>query len=388
MDSKDSIFLIGHDGAQLERIPLRGYAREDMLQDLIAQYPEVLMGEQIDPDDPPRWLLVTREAGIPDTENASGRWSADHLLIDQFALPTIVEVKRAEDTRIRREVVGQMLEYAANATRYWPAGRIRELAARQHGGPESLSVRVLELIGDAQDADPVDAVEQYWTDLDSNLKKGRLRLIFVADELPRELRRMIEYLNEHMRDVDVLGVELRQYVGASVRALVPRVVGLTERARDQRETTRPRRTSSEQFLGSCPGISRVLFEEILSRAGDEGLDVNWGTKGFSVRGSDATGRRVALLYGYPAGAMGSELPLVQVYLKDIAGSTYDDAIRSMAKDLPSFGGQGKYTLTCFISDRGAGELRQLLPTLWDTYRSIRAQDGDGQSERSVRTHFS
>jgi hypothetical protein len=33
---------------------------------------------------------------------------------DQNAVPTLVEVKRSSDTRIRREVVGQMLDYAAN----------------------------------------------------------------------------------------------------------------------------------------------------------------------------------------------------------------------------------------------------------------------------------
>jgi hypothetical protein len=29
-------------------------------------------------------------------------------------VPTLLEVKRSSDTRIRREVVGQMLDYAAN----------------------------------------------------------------------------------------------------------------------------------------------------------------------------------------------------------------------------------------------------------------------------------
>jgi hypothetical protein len=35
-------------------------------------------------------------------------------------VPTLVEVKRSDDTRIRREVVGQMLDYAANGVVYWP----------------------------------------------------------------------------------------------------------------------------------------------------------------------------------------------------------------------------------------------------------------------------
>ena len=53
------------------------------------------------------------------------RWSLDHLFLDQEGIPTLVEVKRGTDTRIRREVVGQMLDYAANAIVYWPVEELR-----------------------------------------------------------------------------------------------------------------------------------------------------------------------------------------------------------------------------------------------------------------------
>jgi hypothetical protein len=98
-------------------MPRQPYPSEDVLQRLIAGHPDVLAGDQVDPDHPPRWLLVGREVGVPDAESASDRWSADHLLLDQRAIPTIVEVKRADDTRIGREVDGQMLDYASNAAR-------------------------------------------------------------------------------------------------------------------------------------------------------------------------------------------------------------------------------------------------------------------------------
>jgi hypothetical protein len=54
-------------------------------------------------------------------------------------------------------------------------------------------------------------------------------LIFVADEIPPELRRIIEFLNEQMRPAEVLGVEVKQYADAAkrVRNLVPRVLGTT-----------------------------------------------------------------------------------------------------------------------------------------------------------------
>jgi hypothetical protein len=63
----------------------------------------------MDEELPRRWLLVSREVGVPLQEEGAGQMSLDHLFLDQGAVPTLVEVKRGSDTRIRREVVGQML---------------------------------------------------------------------------------------------------------------------------------------------------------------------------------------------------------------------------------------------------------------------------------------
>jgi hypothetical protein len=63
--------------------------------------------------------------GVPADGDSGDRWSLDHLFADQDAIPTFVEVKRSTDTRIRREVVAQMLDYAANGTEYWTMNKIR-----------------------------------------------------------------------------------------------------------------------------------------------------------------------------------------------------------------------------------------------------------------------
>ena len=107
------------------------YDSESLLQELLAKHPDLLAGEQIDSDEPRRWLLVKREMPVPGHETGGGRWSIDHLFLDQDAIPTLVEVKRSSDTRIRREVVGQMLDYAANAVAYWPVEEIRSKFERQ-----------------------------------------------------------------------------------------------------------------------------------------------------------------------------------------------------------------------------------------------------------------
>jgi len=153
-----------------------------MLQDLLARYPNLLAGNLIDDANPRKWLLVSREYGIPDKDDSYDRWSLDHLFLDKDGIPTLVEVKQSTDTRIRREVVGQMLEYAANAVQYWDINRvIASFEARCSGlglDPREVWTRDLETDGD---------YDQYWGNVKTNLQVGRIRLLFIADEIPLEL---------------------------------------------------------------------------------------------------------------------------------------------------------------------------------------------------------
>ncbi len=120
----DGIYLI-QDGGGLVRMDEQAYDSEVLLHTLIAQYPGLLAGEQAEGAEPRRYLLVEREAAIPVGEGGGDHFALDHLFLDQDGVPTLVEVKRSTDTRIRREVVGQMLDCAANAVACWPAGCTR-----------------------------------------------------------------------------------------------------------------------------------------------------------------------------------------------------------------------------------------------------------------------
>src|ERR1700681_3814296 len=77
----DAIYLLSNSG-ELRRIEHQLYASEDILQELVAKYPDVLAGDQIAPDAPPRWLLIRREPSIPDSVDGEDRWWLDHLLLD------------------------------------------------------------------------------------------------------------------------------------------------------------------------------------------------------------------------------------------------------------------------------------------------------------------
>src|SRR5690606_20140233 len=71
----------------------------------------------------------------------------------------------------------------------------------------------------------------------ANLQAGRIRLVFVADEIPAQLRRIVEFLNQQMTPAEVLAVEVRQYVGKAPRTLVPRLIGQTAQAQQRKGTS-------------------------------------------------------------------------------------------------------------------------------------------------------
>jgi hypothetical protein len=227
----ETIFRIRADGS-LEAVEESRVSSEEDLQRLLASYPDVLGGNQISPSAPRRWLLISREMSVPDSVGSGGRWSVDHLFLDQDGIPTLVEVKRSTNTQLRREVVGQILDYAANASAHWSTSTIRATfegaCAGRGNDPEAM---LLDRLGVGPDQ-----ADDYWQKVDTNLRAGRLRLIFLADQIPVELRRIIEFLNAQMQPAEVLGLELKQFGADPGAVLVPKIVGRTaeaERAKSQ-----------------------------------------------------------------------------------------------------------------------------------------------------------
>jgi hypothetical protein len=152
-----------------EPVPLEPveFATEDEFQRLLANFPSLLSWDQNDAGLPRQWLLLRLEKAIPAEEGGAGRWSVDHLFIDQDGVPTLVEVKRQSDTRLRREVVGQMLDYAANAVVYWPVDQLR--AEFEAGHPEPAE-QIRAHLG--AEVDP----ETLWQQVKTNLQAGRIRI--------------------------------------------------------------------------------------------------------------------------------------------------------------------------------------------------------------------
>jgi len=246
----EKIFLL--DNETLLTIEETTYETEDKLQTYLEKHVDLLGAEQISSDAPPNFVLVKREMPISDTEDSEGRWSLDHLFIDEEGVLTLVEVKRSTDFRIRREVIGQLLEYAANADAYLSVSKIKKHGDeywRQNAGGKTLDDILIQRFG----LNP-DDIEGYWKKVEDKLSRGFVRLIFAADKLPRELKRIIEYLNMQCERMEVLGLEIKLYSGDNKRVLVPRIIGQSEQALEKKSgeiRSKSRKWNVDDFISVC-----------------------------------------------------------------------------------------------------------------------------------------
>jgi len=242
MSTQAGVFVLQGDQSLVSMQPAQ-FASEADFQGLLARFPELLVGDQIDPEHPRRWVLVKREQSVGLGHADGARWSVDHVFLDQDGIPTLVEIKRQTDSRIRREVVGQMLDYAANCPTFWAAGGLRSSFEQTCATAGRQSDDVLaELVGADFEADA------FWARVEKNLADGKIRLLFVADVIPIELRRIVEFLNRQMSPAEVLAIELRQFEGQGIKTIVPMTFGHVEAKAGQRAQTSPKSSWDEQRL--------------------------------------------------------------------------------------------------------------------------------------------
>ena len=177
-----------------------------------------------------------------------------------------------------------------------------------------------ELLGD----DSAEVFKAYWQKVEANLKAGKVRLVFAGDRC-HGVCRLIEFLNEKMADVEVLGLEIKQFKGKGQRAMVPRIIGQTEEAIIRKDPGR-RSLTRETFLAQCPPDTRASFEMVLDQSEKRGHSIYWGTATFSVRAYLPKSQRAATFaYGWMSGEF-------QVYLGFLPISPADEPGAAQAVD--------------------------------------------------------
>lgn len=225
-------YVIEEDGRTKPMTVIRCTDEEQELQLILENNPDLIPGDQINPADPRRWLSVKREMPVPDPNTGGSRWSIDFFFVDQDAMPTFIECKRFNDTRSRREVVGQVFEYAANGHHYWTKEELREYAektANQNGISLNEEIQRLQ----PEDTDTVDV---FFQQLQDNLREGQVRIVFFLEEASMELKSVVDFLNKQMERSEILIVEARQYLHEGIRIVTPTLFGYTEEARQVKKS--------------------------------------------------------------------------------------------------------------------------------------------------------
>jgi hypothetical protein len=256
---------------------------EDLeLQRILELNPDLIPGDQIRPEDPRHWLIIKREMPVPDPSTGGNRWSIDLFFTDQDAMPTFIECKRYEDTRARREVIGQMLEYAANGHYYWEKDEIRAFA-EQHAANNGLDIddEIRRLQPEQQQS-----TDDYFQRIQDNLREGIVRLVFFMEEAPQELKSLVDFLNRQMERSEVLLVEGRQYEYKGMKIISPVLFGYTEEARRIKRavtvtSTQKRQWDKDSFFNDArerlSDYELTAVKRLFDKSQQLNCEITWGT---------------------------------------------------------------------------------------------------------------
>jgi hypothetical protein len=178
-----TLVVLAEDGAAplvLSRVAAGEARSENALRDLLFAQPAILPVGEIDPAIGPL-APIARELNVP------GVGRIDALLADGRGHLVIVECKLWRNPQARREVVGQILDYARALARFSYDDFQREISSATGRKGNVLFELVRGLGGALDEARFVDQVSR-------NLAAGRFLLMVVGDGITEGTQRIGEYL--------------------------------------------------------------------------------------------------------------------------------------------------------------------------------------------------
>ncbi|CAN5765041.1 hypothetical protein BH20ACT1_BH20ACT1_03580 [soil metagenome] len=187
------------------------YLNEASLQEIIAGSPSLLPGV------PEVGVLAVAEVGV------AGPGRIDVLCLDLDGGLTICECKLGRNPQIKREIVGQLMAYAAALWRM-PFDEFEQRVVACTKDEVGLVGGMERLATESGVSDW--SRETFRSVVTDNLAKGRFRLVFAVDEITDELKRIVEFLNAHTSsELQVLAVAIGYVEDAGVHILTPTMYG-------------------------------------------------------------------------------------------------------------------------------------------------------------------
>lgn len=209
--------------AGLRRVPFTERTfQEGWLQKLIRMNPELLPVAEIEPAFAPL-VSIGQEVGT-----TAG--SIDNMFLSPQGYLTIVETKLWRNPEARREVVGQIIDYAKDVS-HWTfeelENRVRDYNRQYRQSNLGIldSLRLIEEIEEAEEQFVVDTISR-------NLQQGRFLLLVVGDGIRESVEAMTDFLQQTPQLLFTLAlVELQVYElgeeGNKPLLVLPQIVART-----------------------------------------------------------------------------------------------------------------------------------------------------------------
>jgi hypothetical protein len=251
-----------------------GYTDEAHLQSILQEHP---------------WLIpsVKKNAHVC-IEFQSGVGPSDVVAIDLENGLTLVECKLASNREVRREIIGQVLDYAS---RFWRMSI------------EDFNAQWISRTGRSLFSEEGDSIELA-ARLEESLSSGEFRIVLAVDEINDDLRRIVEFLNHvTVPSVAVIAVVYSRSQDGNIEILSRQIYGeeLAE-AKSQRSREARERWTEDQFLSwvdeNESGISdkaRTILDALV-------------TEGFELAGGKA--ETPSLNFRLDVAGAGSKWPVI------------------------------------------------------------------------------
>jgi hypothetical protein len=293
---------------------------------------------------------------------SSGR--IDNLYLSPTGHLTLVETKLFRNPQARREVVGQIIDYAKDLSR-WTFKELDAAVRSANRAVRTRDVGILDLLV-AEEMMDADNEAHMINAIDRGLRRGEMLLLIVGDGIHESVEDMAEYIQVAPQLRFGLGlVELQLYELPNQEdlLLVPRVVTRTrevvravvhvntssggsvdvsaETAKPETEhsafrTTIGESTFFEELLANTDQQYVDYARDFRARAQDAGYVLEWGSSSFSVKYQDPNGSSalVSLFVVNRSGVfylMATERQLAKIGVDSDLGIQY---ARRMAEVIP------------------------------------------------------
>ena len=302
----------------LDRIPIDAKAfNEDWIQKLIHNNPDILPISEIDTGFTPA-ISIGREV-------STLVGYIDNLFISPDGYLTVVETKLWRSPEARREVVGQILDYAKELNKWTFTdldNTVRQFNQLYNNNTDGLltTVRKYAELDEAEETFFIDNVSK-------NLKRGRFLLLIVGDGIRESVEDMVEYLTQTPQLYFTLAlVELQVYKlnqNDNSLIIIPQLVTRTREitraiVRIEGNYSADVKVNIETDLGTEAikrGYKRItvtaedFFERLEQKTNKEtveftkqiindseelGLDIEWNSGSFSIKLPDPQGSGIKI----------------------------------------------------------------------------------------------